>query len=302
MPPKGSGTKPRNSSPIKPTRKPSKTPAAARKALVSEPAPFKAGKQKAMNEEGGEDEAGERESGKDRKKRRLGSNVQMEEEEEIVVVEEEEVGAHVHNNGDKEGDDGSQDIYKELSSKFQSKSRESRKSNPRSSNKSKELKKLEELYDHLSKLINDEDTVGKRREVINQLTSRLTDAINQDIENAKRKDVLWETLSLRMLISSSLTLLSPSERFGGLHHHYADFLNDYHGPLEIVMKDAVQTYVERPKEIEKTIKEFTKLQKNRIKEDEVNRSTSLDSKKIVQHAQKLMLSMIKKPTLEVKQS
>nr|XP_019001835.1 uncharacterized protein I203_05542 [Kwoniella mangroviensis CBS 8507]OCF65296.1 hypothetical protein I203_05542 [Kwoniella mangroviensis CBS 8507] len=280
MPPKGSGTKPRNSSPIKPTRKPSKTPAAARKALVSEPAPFKAGKQKAMNEEGGEDEAGERESGKDRKKRRLGSNVQMEEEEEIVVVEEEEVGAHVHNNGDKEGDDGSQDIYKELSSKFQSKSRESRKSNPRSSNKSKELKKLEELYDHLSKLINDEDTVGKRREVINQLTSRLTDAINQDIENAKRKD----------------------ERFGGLHHHYADFLNDYHGPLEIVMKDAVQTYVERPKEIEKTIKEFTKLQKNRIKEDEVNRSTSLDSKKIVQHAQKLMLSMIKKPTLEVKQS
>ncbi|WWC96807.1 hypothetical protein V866_003682 [Kwoniella sp. B9012] len=312
MPPKGSGTKPRNSSPIKPTRKPFKTPAAARKARVSEPAPPKAGKRKSVDEKNEDDEADESEKGNDAKKRKVGSHVEVEEEEDIVVVEEEEVEDHVHDHHDKEGAEGSQDIYKELSSKFQSKSRKSkftfqpdinlcevvrlitsyalksligRKSNPKTSTKSKELKKLEGMYDGLSTLINDEDIVGKRRATINQLTSLLTDTVNQDIQNTKRKDEIWD---LR------------NERFSGLHRHYEDFLNGYHGPLEVVMKDAIQTYEERPKDIEKTIKEFTKVQKERIKEDESDRIPSLDSKKIVQHARKFMLSMMKKPKQEVK--
>ncbi|WWD05578.1 hypothetical protein V865_003659 [Kwoniella europaea PYCC6329] len=286
MPPKGSGTKPRNSSPIKPTRKPFKTPAAARKARVSEPAPPKAGKRKSVDEKNEDDETDESEKGNDAKKRKVGSHVEVEEEEDIVVVEEEEVEDRVHDDHDKEGDEGSQDIYKELSSKFQSKSRKSRKSNSKTSTKSKELKKLEGMYDGLSTLINDEDIVGKRRATINQLTSLLTDTVNQDIQNAKRKDEIWD---LR------------NERFSGLHRHYEDFLNGYHGPLEVVMKDAIQTYEERPKDIEKTIKEFTKVQKERIKEDENDRITSLDSNKIVQHARKFMLSMIKKPKQDVKQ-
>ncbi|WVQ65060.1 uncharacterized protein L199_003230 [Kwoniella botswanensis] len=288
MPPKGTGTKPRNSSPIKPTRKPSRTPATAKKARVSEPAPPKAGKRKAMDEKNFvDDEADESEKGNDAKKRKVGSHVEVEDvvEEDTVVVEEEKVEDHVRNNDDKEVDEGSQDIYKEVSSKFQSKSRKSRKSNSKSSSKSKELKKLEGMYDGVSTLIIDEDIVGNRKATINQLTSLLTDTVNQDIQNAKRKDEIWD---LR------------NERFSGLHRHYEDFLNGYHGPLEVVMKDAIQTYEERPKDIEKTIKEFTKVQKERIKEDEDNIITLLDSRKIVQHARKYILSMIKKPNQEGK--
>ncbi|WVW80295.1 hypothetical protein I302_102273 [Kwoniella bestiolae CBS 10118] len=268
MPPKGSG-KPRHSSPLKPTRKSSKTP--AKKARASEPAP-QGGKRKATDESDHE-EKGKR--GKGRKKGKVDEEEEEEEEEAEVVELGDSEGEEDEKEDDKEVND-SQEVFKEISSKLHSKSKRSRKSGKKEPIETKELKKLDKMYDDVHDMMKQDDIVQVRQQTISDLFIKLKGDL--DLEQTKKTGELIETRTHRCV---------------ELYNYYQDLANNYHEPLIGALGNAIRAHEGRTQSIGKTIKEFTKIQKEKIKENEEMMKSALDPQKMVHGSRELMLSVLR---------
>nr|XP_018264857.1 uncharacterized protein I303_03037 [Kwoniella dejecticola CBS 10117]OBR87015.1 hypothetical protein I303_03037 [Kwoniella dejecticola CBS 10117] len=179
-----------------------------------------------------------------------------------------------------------QEIFKELSSKFQSKT--SRRSSNKAKGENKDLKKVDKVHDDLLNTMGIDDqpaAAGHDRlehppEVAANFHDRLNTLIEQDDESASK---------LSDLIARRTT------HWYTIYDAYIDLNDNYQKSIITDLDKAVTLFEKRPKNIESTIKDYTKLQRETMKEDEEKIKSMLDDKNLVHQWQIFMASMLKRP-------
>ncbi|WRT65828.1 uncharacterized protein IL334_002778 [Kwoniella shivajii] len=259
----------RQSSPgYKPTKL-SRTP--AKKPRASEPAP-KGSKRKSADDD--EEYDTKQKNVKDGKKRKIQEIGVEEEGVEFVESDDEE-----ESNKSKDTQEGLQTIFKDLSSKFQLK--KGKKSNKKGNADDKQIAKLDEMYDEVLEQIEEwqkgENGLDHRQQKINDLFLHVDQTLVADTSRSQ---------GLQMLLETHAT------RWTDFYPHYLEFSNEDQRALRASLTSTISSYEQRPKSIGKTIKVFTKLQKDRLKKIQDELKVNLDSQKMLQHSRKMMHAFI----------